>query len=287
MLKSAFRIPRYALLLLPLATGCVSQGEHDALAKELGETRAALVRAEENGKTLERALADERAKIDELNARIDTLDKTIQVTTAQLQASDEKLALTLKDRSRLKASVDEMKSALALARRQKALSEARVAMFKDLLARFQTLVDTGKLQIKLVNGRMVLVLPSDVLFASGSIAITEEGKGALVEVAKILTTLVPREFQVEGHTDNVPIKTQQFPSNWELAAGRAIAVANVMIGAGLPPARVSAASYGEYRPAASNETDEGKARNRRIEIVLIPDLSVLPGFEELELLTKT
>ncbi|MCA9715784.1 MAG: hypothetical protein KC468_13990, partial [Myxococcales bacterium] len=188
-------------LALTLASGCVSQSEHDALAKELGETRAALVRAEGQSTSLEAALQQERVKIKQLEAQIGALNEQIRVANAQLLTADEKLALTLKDRSRLKASVDEMKEALALARRQRELAEARVGVFKQLLARFQTLIDTGKLQVKIVDGRMVLVLPSDVLFASGSTKISDDGKNSLIEVTKILTTLEQREFQVEGHTD--------------------------------------------------------------------------------------
>ncbi len=282
------RILHSAALVLgfTLTTGCVSQAEHDALAKTLAETRAELTREQGNSKTLQEALDKEQAKVKELNARIDSLNEQIKVQGAQLQVSDEKLANTLKDRSRLKASIDEMKEALALARRQRELAEARVAAFKQLLARFKTLIDTGKLQVKIVDGRMVLVLPSDILFASGSTKISDEGKAAITEVSAILATLEQRAFQVEGHTDTVPIKTKQFPSNWHLAAGRAIAVADVMVEAGLAPESISAASFGEYRPAASNDDDAGKALNRRIEIVLVPDLSVLPGFEELEALTK-
>ena len=274
-------------LALTLASGCVSQSEHDALAKELGETRAALVRAEGQSTSLEAALQQERVKIKQLEAQIGALNEQIRVANAQLLTADEKLALTLKDRSRLKASVDEMKEALALARRQRELAEARVGVFKQLLARFQTLIDTGKLQVKIVDGRMVLVLPSDVLFASGSTKISDDGKNSLIEVTKILTTLEQREFQVEGHTDNVPINTERFHSNWELAAGRAIEVTNVMIGAGLAPERLSAASYGEFRPAASNADDPGRAQNRRIEIVWMPELAeVLPYRRMLEQLEQ-
>ena len=97
-----------------------------------------------------------------------------------------------------------------------------------------------------------------------------------------LSTIPERRFQVEGHTDNVPIKTAQFPSNWELAAARALIVTKTMVEAGLPGERVSAASFGESKPAVSNDTPDGKAQNRRIEIVVVPDLSTLPGFDELQ-----
>jgi chemotaxis protein MotB len=129
---------------------------------------------------------------------------------------------------------------------------------------------------------MVVNLSSDILFPSGSAAVSKDGKAALVEVAQVLAQIPDRKFQVEGHTDNVPIKTDAFPSNWELASARALVVTKTLVDAGLPASRVSAASFGDTKPSASNGTQEGRAQNRRIEIVVVPDLSSLPGFEELQ-----
>ena len=84
----------------------------------------------------------------------------------------------------------------------------------------------------------------------------------------------------------MPIKSKRFPSNWEPAAARALNVVKVMVESGMSPGRVSAASYAEHRPATSNDTDTGRAQNRRIEIVVVPDLSNLPGAEELEKMNK-
>ena len=98
----------------------------------------------------------------------------------------------------------------------------------------------------------------------------------------MLAEIPGRKFQVEGHTDNVGIKTAQYPSNWELAAARALTVVKTMVEAGLPADRISAASFGEFKPVKANDTNEGKAANRRIEIVVVPDLSSLPGFDELK-----
>jgi chemotaxis protein MotB len=133
-----------------------------------------------------------------------------------------------------------------------------------------------------VAGRMVVELPADILFASGSIELSSAGSASIAEVGRILAQMKDRKFQVEGHTDDQPIRTARFPSNWELAAGRAIAVASILMKSGVAPTNVSAASFGEFRPSVSNAKPEGRAQNRRIEIVLVPDLSNVPGFEELE-----
>ena len=146
---------------------------------------------------------------------------------------------------------------------------------------FQSLIDAGKLKVEIVDGRMVVVLASDVLFASGSANLSRDGKSAIGEVAALLADIPDRKFQIEGHTDNVPIRTAVYPSNWELASARALTVLKTMLEAGMPADRISAASFGDSKPARDNETPEGKAANRRIEIVVTPDLSTLPGFEEL------
>lgn len=237
------------------------EADHAALQQDLG-------RSQERVQTLEQALA-------EAEAHREALETQIQ----QLQA--EKAAL-LKDKSSLDSSVREMEQALVELAQRKAQADALVSEFRNLLARFQALIDAGKLRVKIVDGRMVVELATDVLFSSGSANLSAQGAEALKEVAAVLASIPDRRYQVEGHTDNDPINTPQYPSNWELASARAMVVTRTLIAGGLPPERVSAAAYGEHRPAAPNDTREGKAANRRIEIVVVPDLSTLPGFDELQ-----
>lgn len=271
-----------SLLALVMLSGCVTQStydslktERDALDETLGEKNAALTARDETLKRrdariveLEQALAAEQDKAKELGARIDRL------------VADR--AGLLRDRSKLQSSVEEMTAALVELEKRRSEAEARVSEFRSLLARFRALIDAGKLKVRIVDGRMVVVLATDVLFGSGSAALSKDGRAAITEVATVLASLPKRAFQVEGHTDSVPIATAQFPSNWELAAARAITVTKAMIDAGLPAGRVSAASYADKKPTASNDTTEGKALNRRIEITILPDLSTLPGFDELQ-----
>jgi chemotaxis protein MotB len=126
----------------------------------------------------------------------------------------------------------------------------------------------------------------DILFASGKADLTAEGRASLLEVGAGLATIVDRHFQVEGHTDNVPIRTSRFPSNWELGAARALVVLRALVDGGVPAGQLSAATYGELHPTASNDTEAGRKANRRIEIVVVPDLSTLPGYDELNRLSK-
>lgn len=277
-MKTALLIP------LVLLCGCVTQKTYDALKAErdgldatLEEKNKALAEAEarerklkQQSASLESQLAAEQDKVKDLSARIDKLTADMAAVT--------------KDKSRLQSSVEDMTRALAELERRRAEAESRIAEFKNLLSKFRALIDAGKLKVKIVDGRMVVVLATDILFASGSASLSKDGKGAVAEVGQVLATIAKRNFQVEGHTDNVPINSAQYPSNWELAAARAITVLKAMVEAGLPTERISAASFGDTRPVADNETKEGKAQNRRIEIIIVPDLSQLPGFEELKAL---
>jgi chemotaxis protein MotB len=262
---------RLALVALALAPGCVPKAKYTALQSELDATKADLSgkldAAVEKSTSLEDALKAEQAKSAELEQRIADLEH--------------KYSEALSDKSKLDASVAEMEAALKDLEARRAAAEARITEYKDLLSKFKSMIDSGKLKVKIVNGRMVVELASDILFASGSAALSPEGESSLAEVAKVLAQIPDRSFQIEGHTDNVPIHTERFPSNWELGAARAITVVQTMAKGGVPVARLSAASFAENRPVAPNDTPAGKAANRRIEIVLVPDLSQLPGYDEL------
>jgi chemotaxis protein MotB len=134
---------------------------------------------------------------------------------------------------------------------------------------------------------MVVELATDILFPSASATLSKEGKAAIAEVAGLLGSIPDRRYQVEGHTDNVPVAARgQYKSNWDLASARALTVLQTMTEAGLAPERISAASYGEMHPTKPNDSNENKAANRRIEIVVVPDLSSLPGFDELQRVEK-
>jgi chemotaxis protein MotB len=127
---------------------------------------------------------------------------------------------------------------------------------------------------------MVLQLSNDVLFDSGRMDLKPAGQKTLKQVAQVLAQLTGRKLQVAGHTDNVPIRGGRFASNWELSSGRAVSVVRFLIEQGVKPEVLSAAGYGEFDPVMPNETAEGKAKNRRIEVVLQPNLDemvAVPG----------
>lgn len=274
--------------LIPM-TACVTREKHATTLKELDEARRAYAQANAEARTADRqahaALEAARARWAALEERSTQLQQELEVTRAQRDGHALELAESLKDRANLEVSIEKMKVALGEAAARELAASARVAEYLDLLARFKGLIDAGKLEIRIRDGRMVLELPTDILFPSGSAKLSEEGLRALSEVGAILAPM-RRRFQVEGHTDDVPIRTEQFPSNWQLGSARAMAVVDTLVAAGVQPREISAATYGEHHPAASNETPEGRQKNRRIEVVLVPDLSLLPGAEELEKLAR-
>jgi chemotaxis protein MotB len=281
-------------ILLGLLCGCVSQGSYDDLKKKYDDAQAQLGEREGTITTLEQAAAQGEAQAKRLQTLIDeatrqngVLVERLATKDAELSAAEverdklgDELAKLIKDRSALKESTARLQQALLELNKRKADAEKRVAELKGLMAKFKSLIDAGKLQVKIVDGRMVLILPTDILFDSGSAKLADAGKQAITEVAAVLATMADRRFQVEGHTDNVPIRTAQYPSNWELSQARARVVGKVMIEAGVKGAALSAAGNGEHHPSAGNDSDKGRAENRRIEIVVVPDLSLLPSLDE-------
>ncbi|XDD50545.1 flagellar motor protein MotB [Leptospira sp. WS92.C1] len=160
-------------------------------------------------------------------------------------------------------------------------TEQRIREYKGLMETFRSMIDSGKLKIKIIDGRMVVVLSSDILFPVGSAFLSASGTSAIREVTTLLASLEGKRFQIEGHTDDTPTGIKGY-TNWELASSRALNVLHTMVKAGMPEVRISAASMGASRPAVPNISPENRSANRRIEIVIVPDLSNLPGMEELK-----
>lgn len=261
-------------LLAVLAPACVTKATHEEAQRQLSQTKRALEASRVETEDLRDALADEQALVADLQEQIEILG----ADESELRST---LATVLKDHSRLEASIDEMTKALAELQERKRQAERRIAEYRDLLAKFERMIDAGTLKVAIVDGRIVLQLQTDILFPTGSAKLSKEGTAAISEVANVLATIEGKRFQVEGHTDNVPIHNERYPSNWELAQARALRVVRTMMEVGMPPERIGTAGFAEFRPRATNDTDEGRALNRRIEIVMLPDLSQLPGADEL------
>lgn len=262
-----------------VASGCVSSGKYDEAVAKTRITQAELDRRS--------------ASLAESSARLAAVNAKLAATSAQVEASNVQLETHRGEIERLEARIAELSSAsqadrassdatLATLRKRldelkaaQTVAEARAALFRDVALRLKKQVDAGNLTIAIRDGRMVLQLPNDVLFDTGRTELKSGGQSALTAIASVLATMPSRHFQIAGHTDNVPIHNQRFPSNWELSSGRALRVLHFLIEQGVSPDMVSAAGYGEMDPIADNATVDGRRRNRRTEITLQPNIDEL------------
>lgn len=128
-----------------------------------------------------------------------------------------------------------------------------------------------RLQTELSAKGLLLTIKEGVLYPSGSADITPEAEKMAAEIANLLVTDLPRNIYIEGHTDNVPVRTKEYPSNWELSSERAINFMKILLeNKELDPRKFSATGYGEFQPVTSNDTPEGRAENRRVEVLISP-----------------
>jgi len=144
---------------------------------------------------------------------------------------------------------------------------------EDLERKLAHLVEEGAVRVH--NGRdwLEVEIQADILFPSGSTVLTPPARKAIAEISAILAQFT-YPLRIEGHTDNLPIQTARFPSNWELSASRAASVVHMLRGGGVQPERMTVAGYGEFRPLESNATADGRNRNRRVTIVVLADENV-------------
>lgn len=294
-MKSQFQKIAFLILLL-LLEGCVTKSRYLA---DVGQRDTALQEEQQKRANAEKSLAaaDEREK--ELTGKIDRLNQQLalakEIGSQTEQELKEKLLHMKGDFeqesqahrdsiSRLEArlsnqtdEIDRLKEALKqteeeAARRERELQEANAA-HKDLVGQLQKEITDGSIKITQLKDRLSVEIVDKILFASGSDQITPEGKGVLKKVSGILKGVKENSIRIEGHTDNVPIGSKlasKFPSNWELSTARATQVVRYLSDLGVAPGNLLAVGLAEYRPVASNDTPEGKQRNRRIEIVLYP-----------------
>jgi len=143
-------------------------------------------------------------------------------------------------------------------------------------------IGNKQILLEMSRGGLVITMANDILFDSGKAKLKRNSYSVLDKIASVLQSEVPeRNIGVEGHTDNVPIKYSGWKSNWELSAARATSVLHYLIDkCGIAPQRLSAIGYGEYRPIDMNDTKDGRARNRRVEIIILPKETTKKSYEE-------
>ncbi len=283
----------YVAAIVLIASCGIPQEEHDAalaaekarydeeMAKQRKASEGVVARKDNQISELETEVKTLGGDLQGVRDRVSKLDEQLGERSIQLastKASLEDTKASLQDTTeKLQATSEELEEVRALRER----AEAAAAAFQELAQKLKSMVDSGQLQVRTRKGRMVLELPDDILFAAGRKRLKGPGKAALEAVAKVLKDVADRDFLIAGHTDNVPLKRgARFKSNWDLSTARAVEVVKLMIAGGVAPERLAAAGYGEFDPVGDNETKEGRAKNRRLEIILMPKLSELPGMQQ-------
>jgi chemotaxis protein MotB len=282
--------PLLALALLAGATGCVKKSTHQTALDELARTRVEQrdlrtemqARLDECRAEMAAAVAEHEAATRDLQSRLDRTQEELEQTERRRQDAEDRFEEARTEVHRIETVLSQRGTEYQrLEQRLRSLAaierevQQRNRIYEEVIGRFRSLIDAGKLTVAIERGRMVIKLPQDILFTSGSASLGEDGRSTLGEVAAALADFDDRTFQVEGHTDNVPIATERFPSNWELSTARALSVVRLLVAQGVSPDNLSGAGYGEFQPAASNADAESRRRNRRIEIVMLPNLDVI------------
>ena len=162
---------------------------------------------------------------------------------------------------------------VALEKSQKEKVRKVSTTYQDMVEKMKKEISEGQVTISELKGKLTVNMVDAVLFDTGKAEVKQEGLEVLKKVISILKGETEKAIRIEGHTDDVPISgtlAKRFPTNWELSAARAINVTRFLQEQGIDPDVLSAVAYGEYKPISDNETPEGRAMNRRIEIILIP-----------------
>lgn len=235
-------------------------------------------------KKLQAELSAERKAWDESKAEYEKKKKSLE---GENKVMKQKLLGLGQDLSKLQTEAGDMVKNLTLKDKQindlkkaQEASRKRAAQYRKLVESFRKMIDSGKLKVGIRNGRMVVQMSDKILFDSGKAKLKKDGQAALIEIANILKSIPNRSFQIAGHTDNVPIRTRRFKSNWELSTARAVSVVKYMAANGMDPKVLSAAGYAEQDPVGDNSTKEGRQQNRRIEITLMPNMDELPKMDK-------
>jgi chemotaxis protein MotB len=284
------------LAALLSTVGCVSSGKYQerltdidnlkqnvsSLYETLRQKEAELAKLNKEHEDLKKksqALSEDNKNLNDiLKAKKDELNKII----AELRA---KLANREVDIFSLQKRVDELsqEKAEAIAEKEKSIADLKKT-YDSMVGAMQEEIQKGEVTITQLKDKLTLSMVEKILFDSGSAKIKKNGEKVLDRVVEVLKKVTDKQIRIEGYTDNVPIGAalvEKFPTNWELSTARATNVVRYLQQDGIDPQLLGACGYSEYRPIASNDTEEGKAKNRRIEVVLTPkDFVKVPAGEK-------
>lgn len=222
-------------------------------------------------------LTAERSDIDK---KLADCSATLAKQTADMKSTldtTSKSAKTLEQQNaELMKNLSASKEELEQLRTLRAETEKRIAAIEDIQKQFAKMIDTGALKVTARRGALSLSLPAEVLFPSGVAELSKDGELKVLEVGLTLKKFPDRRFLVVGHSDNQPLKSSTFKDNWDLSAARALTVTRFLVQAGMNPKNILPAGAGEHDPLLEKASGKDLARNRRIEILLLPAINELP-----------
>ncbi|ACM19771.1 peptidoglycan-binding lipoprotein, OmpA family [Geotalea daltonii FRC-32] len=240
------------------------QQQYDALSAENEILKSSVSKLTKDlaaaNKDKEKLAADNKELDKVLKAKSDTLSKNI----SELR---QKVTDLETENARLKDEIANLKKA----KEEEVQKTSKT--YEDLLEKMKSEISQGQVTISELKGKLTVNMVDAVLFDSGKAEIKPEGLIVLQKVIDILKNIKDKSIRIEGHTDNDQIGgalAKKYQTNWELSAARAINVTRYLQQQGIDPLNLSAIAYGEFKPVAANDSREGKAKNRRIEIILVP-----------------
>lgn len=271
------------ILTIVVATSCVSKKkymqaedgrltalvENDKLNKKLSETSDQLNDCQSNTSFLNSQLANLKRDNANMSESIQNFEKLLQSNLSQQDRLTAALKQKEEELDRREAIISELQSMI----------DEQNQKVKNLLTNVENALlgfNSDELTVTQKNGKVYVALSDKLLFESGSAKVDKRGEEALAKLAEVLNKQTDIDVYIEGHTDSKPINTAQFKDNWDLSVIRATSVVRILTKQyGVNPLQIQPSGRGEFMPVASNETAEGRSRNRRTEIIMAPKIDKL------------
>lgn len=273
MKKSIFLITCMALTMGFLSTSCVPTRKLRASEARVVELQSDSVIASSriidyNAKV--KNLISENAQIQKQNASVMDQNSTLRNEKAAVQ--NDLTALTAESKNTMDYQADRLKTLQDIIQSQMDI----MSKLKNSISNALMNYDSDELYVYTKDGNVYVSMEEKLLFKSGSDVVDPKGEEALKTLAQVLKNTKDIKVLIEGHTDNVPIKTSKFKDNWDLSTARANSIVRILtIENGFDSNRITASGKGEYHPVKANDTTEGRASNRRTEVILSPNLQEL------------